>query len=179
MLIRYFQVCDSYLAGLCIYATGVVLCLNLSILTHDPCIFGLLHVGMKARVAACSLRYVVTSNWRATDWFPVYLFSFYPVFILYLSFLLSQKALGQTSIGQMVNLLSNDVNHFDTSVLFLHYLWVGPLQPLIRMTILYHLIGPSCLAGFSFLILFIPLQGQIIPFSRCVLYFFLHWILDL
>jgi len=77
---------------------------------------------------------------------------------------LSQKALGQTTIGQMVNLLSNDVNRFDLSVLFLHYLWVGPLQALISMAILLKLIGPSCLAGLSVLILFVPLQGMVIFF---------------
>lgn len=74
--------------------------------------------------------------------------------------LLSQKALGQTTIGQMVNLMSNDVNRFDYSVIFLHYLWVGPVQTLISMIILLYVIGPSCLVGLAFLILFVPLQSK-------------------
>ena len=72
---------------------------------------------------------------------------------------MSQKALGQTTIGQMVNLLSNDVNRFDTSVLFLNYLWVGPLQAIISTGILLSIIGPSCLAGLMIVLLFVPLQG--------------------
>ncbi|CAB4055240.1 ABCC4 [Lepeophtheirus salmonis] len=36
---------------------------------------------------------------------------------------LSKASLGRSSIGQMVNLLSNDVNRFDNSTVFLQYLW--------------------------------------------------------
>lgn len=74
--------------------------------------------------------------------------------------MLSQKALGQTTIGQMVNIMSNDVNRFDFSVIFLHYLWIGPVQMLITAGILYSVIGPSCLAGLAILILFVPLQSK-------------------
>ena len=70
---------------------------------------------------------------------------------------LSNTALGQTTVGQMVNLLSNDVNRcnndsttyflcrFDLSVLFNHYLWCGPLQLVIVTVLLYQRIGPSSL----------------------------------
>ena len=86
--------------------------------------------------------------------------SFYNWFCFKLKSLrLSQKALGQTTIGQMVNLMSNDVNRFDFSVIFLHYLWIGPIQTLITAVILYNVIGPSCLAGLAILILFVPLQS--------------------
>jgi len=135
MVVRYFQddsdipIWQAYL-----YATGVVLGSALFTITNHTYFFGVLCVGMKIRIAACSLVYKK-------------------------SLLLSQKALGQTTIGQMVNLLSNDVNRFDFSVLLLHYLWVGPLQALICVVILYQLIGPSCFAGFSILILFVPFQG--------------------
>ena len=60
----------------------------------------------------------------------------------------------------MVNLMSNDVNRFDFSVIFLHYLWVGPLQTIITMAILLHVIGPSCLVGLAVLMLFVPLQSK-------------------
>ncbi len=73
-----------------------------------------------------------------------------------------QQALGHTTIGQMVNLMSNDVNRFDLSVIYLHYLWVGPIQTLITAVILYYAIGLSCLAGLSILILFVQLQSKIL-----------------
>ncbi|XP_046447926.1 ATP-binding cassette sub-family C member 4-like [Daphnia pulex] len=117
-----------------LYATGVVLGSALYTTTHHPFFFSCQHTGMQIRVAACSLVYKKC-------------------------LLLSQKALGQTTIGQMVNIMSNDVNRYDFSVIFLHYLWVGPLQTLISMAILLHVIGPSCLVGLAVLILFVPLQS--------------------
>ena len=47
------------------------------------------------------------------------------------SYRLSQKALGQTSIGQIINLMSNDVSRFDKSIAFMHYLLVWPVQVIL------------------------------------------------
>ena len=60
----------------------------------------------------------------------------------------------------MVNLLSNDVNRFDQSVLFLHYLWAGPAQLVIVTYLLWRKIGPSSLVGATLLIFFAPLQSK-------------------
>ena len=73
---------------------------------------------------------------------------------------LSNSALGQTTVGQMVNLLSNDVNRFDLSVLFIHYLWAGPLQLIIVTALLCQKIGPSALVGAVLLIAAVPLQSE-------------------
>ena len=73
---------------------------------------------------------------------------------------MSQASLQQTAIGQMVNLLSNDVNRFDLSAIFLHYLWVGPVQMAICTAILWYYYGPCCLVGIILLILFVPFQGK-------------------
>ena len=54
---------------------------------------------------------------------------------------LSQAALNKTASGQMVNLMSNDVRYFDSSVLFVPYLIVAPLQTLIITLILYKELG--------------------------------------
>lgn len=56
--------------------------------------------------------------------------------------------------------MSNDVNRFDNVVLFLHYLWVGPLQAITVTIILLFVLGPSCLMGLAVLILFVPLQSK-------------------
>ncbi|XP_062383443.1 multidrug resistance-associated protein 4 isoform X2 [Sardina pilchardus] len=71
---------------------------------------------------------------------------------------LSSAALGQTTTGQIVNLLSNDVNKFDQVTIFLHYLWVGPLQAAVVIGLLWQEIGPSCLAGMAVLLFLMPLQ---------------------
>ncbi|ODM94173.1 hypothetical protein Ocin01_12506 [Orchesella cincta] len=66
---------------------------------------------------------------------------------------LSKAAQEQTPIGQLINLLSNDVNRFDYNVLFLPYLFIGPLQTIIFSYFLWEELGISCLAGTGFTIL--------------------------
>lgn len=117
-----------------IYAAGIVLTTIAYPMTHHPYFFEVTHLGMKMRVACCSLLYRK-------------------------ALALSRAALNQTTVGQMVNLLSNDVNRFDTGVIFLHYLWVGPLQTLIVVCVLWSYMGPAILAGIAILLLFIPLQA--------------------
>ena len=73
---------------------------------------------------------------------------------------LSSSALGETTVGQMVHLLSNDVNRFDQSVVFGHYLWAGPLQLVIVTSLLYQRIGPSALVGAVLLVAAVPLQSM-------------------
>ena len=81
------------------YASGLVCCSAISVAVCHPTFFGLGHLGMKIRVATCSLIYRSVKN-----------------LITYLpcpprkALKLSNSALGQTTVGQMVNLLSNDVN---------------------------------------------------------------------
>ena len=118
-----------------LYATGVVLGSGLYVITHHPYFFECCHAGMHLRIASCSIVYKKCLK-------------------------LSQESLGKTTIGQMVNIMSNDVNRFDNTVIFLHYLWVGPLQAIITTTILYFVLGPSCLVGLAFIILFVPLQSK-------------------
>uniref|UniRef100_A0A672TCE8 Multidrug resistance-associated protein 4-like n=1 Tax=Sinocyclocheilus grahami TaxID=75366 RepID=A0A672TCE8_SINGR len=67
-------------------------------------------------------------------------------------------AMGQTTTGQIVNLLSNDVSKFDEVTIFLHFLWVGPLQAAAVIGLLWQEIGASCLAGMAVLIFLMPLQ---------------------
>ncbi|XP_045127905.1 ATP-binding cassette sub-family C member 4-like isoform X2 [Portunus trituberculatus] len=133
-LIRYFNGEEGYtfIDGW-IYSTGVVMGSLLYIFTHHPYFFGVQHGGMTLRISSCSLIYRKALR-------------------------LSKAALGKTTTGQMVNLLSNDVNRFDTSAIFLHYIWIGPLQTLIVLGILWNEIGAACLAGIMLLILFVPFQ---------------------
>lgn len=40
----------------------------------------------------------------------------------------------------------------------LHYLWVGPLQALVIIVLLWYEVGLSCLAGLGAIILMLPVQ---------------------
>ncbi|XP_076004915.1 ATP-binding cassette sub-family C member 4-like isoform X2 [Genypterus blacodes] len=66
--------------------------------------------------------------------------------------------MGKTTTGQIVNLLSNDVIRFDDVTIFLHFLWVGPLQAAVVVGLLWVEIGPSCLAGMVILMFLMPTQ---------------------
>lgn len=73
---------------------------------------------------------------------------------------LSKTALGHTTVGQVVNLLSNDVNRFDVAVITFHYLWLGPLETIVVAYLAYEDLGASGLIGIACLLLFIPLQSN-------------------
>lgn len=115
------------------YAGAVVLCSLIYVFIIHPYMMGIVHLGMKLRVACCSLIYRKALR-------------------------LSKTALGQTTAGQLVNLLSNDVNRFDVAVLFAHQLWVGPLETIVITYLMYLQIGISAVIGVTALLCFIPLQ---------------------
>lgn len=73
---------------------------------------------------------------------------------------LTKNALERSSIGQVVNLLSNDVSRFEFAVTYIHYLWIGPLMVIAISVILYYEIGISVFFGVSFMVLFVPLQSK-------------------
>lgn len=121
---------DAYL-----YAFGIILCSAINIFVIHPYMMAILHMGMKMRVACCTLIYRKALR-------------------------LSKTALGETTIGQAVNLLSNDVNRFDLAIIFLHYLWIGPLETIIITYFMYQEVGVAAIIGVATLLLFIPLQGK-------------------
>jgi ATP-binding cassette subfamily C (CFTR/MRP) protein 4 len=73
---------------------------------------------------------------------------------------LSNKALGESTVGQMVNLLSNDVSRFERFTQYLHYLWLAPLQFSLIVYLSWKSIGNATFVG-SLLLLFVPFQSWI------------------
>lgn len=59
-----------------------------------------------------------------------------------------------------MNLMSNDVNRFDISPMFFHYLWVSPLQTIIVLYFMYREMEISAVIGILSICVFIPLQGK-------------------
>lgn len=133
-LISYYSTTNGNIQNAYFYAGGVILCSLLNVMVLHPFMLGLLHLGMKMRVAAISLIYRKALR-------------------------LTKNALGDTTVGQVVNLLSNDVGIFERSILFIHYLWVGPLEVVAVMIILSYILDFwSAFVGIAVLLLFIPIQ---------------------
>lgn len=69
-------------------------------------------------------------------------------------------SIGQIAAGQLVNLLSNDVSRFDESSMYLHYIWLMPVQAVVGTLVMYEIVGVAAFAGILALIIqAIPLQG--------------------
>jgi len=64
-----------------------------------------------------------------------------------------------TAVGQMINLMSNDVSRFDSLFICLNYLWAGPLAMIITTLVLYYNVGISSLVGLVVMFFIIPLQS--------------------
>lgn len=136
-VIRYFENYDpndrTALNEALGYAAGMSVCTIGLAVIHHLYFYYVQRAGMKIRVAMCHMIYKK-------------------------ALCLSSSAMGKTTTGQIVNLLSNDVNKFDEVTIFLHFLWVGPLQAAAVVGLLWDEIGPSCLAGMGVLLFLMPTQ---------------------
>ncbi|KAM3966702.1 ATP-binding cassette subfamily C member 4 [Aphomia sociella] len=75
---------------------------------------------------------------------------------------MSQVALGEVAGGKLVNLLSNDLNRFDYALMFLHYLWLIPIQTAVVLYLLYNAAGYAPYVGlFSVVIMIFPVQAAL------------------
>eukprot|EP00102_Acyrthosiphon_pisum_P018651 XP_016655861.1 PREDICTED: probable multidrug resistance-associated protein lethal(2)03659 isoform X2 [Acyrthosiphon pisum] len=116
------------------YAFGLLLnILAYTVLFHYSQL-EMLHIGMKIRVACCSTIYKKALT-------------------------LSTTSLCETTVGQVVNLISNDVNRFDMALRCIQFLLIGPLQTIIVTYFLWQEIGVSSIIGVTVFLAFVPLQG--------------------
>ncbi|KAB0345156.1 hypothetical protein FD754_022082 [Muntiacus muntjak] len=116
------------------YGAGLSTCVLMWAILHHLYFYYIQRVRMRLRVAACHMIY-------------------------HKALCLSSSATGKTTTGQIVNLLSNNVNRFDQVAMFLHYPWVGPLQAIAVTNLLWMEIGISCLTGMAVLIILLLLQS--------------------
>ena len=118
------------------YAGGIILFNLLRLMINSYVVHLAPHIGMKIRVAVCSLIYRKSLR-------------------------LSQTALGETSPGKMVNLLTNDVNRFDWATFFVNALWISPLLTFIVGCILLFEIGFVGLIGIVVIFMIVPMLSKI------------------
>ncbi|KAF7490266.1 Multidrug resistance-associated protein 4 [Sarcoptes scabiei] len=118
-----------FYCGIAVVVLGVIY-----VIVYHPYFFKMTRKGMQLRIACCNMIYRKALR-------------------------LSHKALGQTTVGQMVNLLSNDVNRFDYAFIFVPYIVTAPVQAIITIVYLYYFdFNWSVFVGCSVLILYLPFQ---------------------
>ncbi|XP_063783292.1 cystic fibrosis transmembrane conductance regulator [Pseudophryne corroboree] len=115
-------------------AIGLSLLFAIRMLLVHPAIFGLHHIGMQMRIAMFSLIYKKTLK-------------------------LSSKVLDKISTGQLVSLLSNNLNKFDEGLALAHYVWIAPLQVALLIGLIWDLLQASALCGLGFLIILALFQA--------------------
>ncbi|ODN02388.1 Multidrug resistance-associated protein 4 [Orchesella cincta] len=133
LYIRSFNDPEVTIGWMCFYAAGVCICTLLHILLNHPTAFQMCISGMKCRVGVSSLIYRKALR-------------------------LSKASQGKSSIGQIVNLLSNDVSRFDYNLHYIAYIFVGPVQLIIFFCILWQEIGWAAVAGVGYVVLLSPSQ---------------------
>ncbi|XP_075982875.1 ATP-binding cassette sub-family C member 4-like [Anticarsia gemmatalis] len=85
-------------------------------------------VGMRVRIASCSLLYRKILR-------------------------LGRSGLTKTQPGQVINLMSNDVNRFDMAALFLNCLWITPFVVIVVSYLVWQRIGLATLAALGVIFL--------------------------
>lgn len=104
------------------YAGALIFCTILSAVLIHHSILLCQKIGMRIRVACCSMVYRKILR-------------------------LSKSAQGKTAAGQVVNLLSNDVNRFDFVTQYLHFVWITPIQTIVVTYFIWKAVGWSAVIG--------------------------------
>ena len=76
---------------------------------------------------------------------------------------LSHSSRSDKSLGELVNLMSVDVQRLTDLIPYLHsLLWSSPLQILVSMVLLYRLVGVSSLVGLAVMLAVMPINASIL-----------------
>ncbi|PVU98898.1 hypothetical protein BB559_001183 [Furculomyces boomerangus] len=65
------------------------------------------------------------------------------------------------STGEAINIISNDVQPFETGISFLHFLWLGPIELILSIGFLWLNIGISGLVAVGVYLLMVPFQSYV------------------
>ncbi|CAB3237244.1 unnamed protein product [Arctia plantaginis] len=136
MMLAYWEPGSNMTYEQAVYCATAVILISIFIgfLNHHGT-YSTQQFGMKVRIAACSLIYRKVMR-------------------------MSSGALAQTTAGQVVNLLSNDVNRFDYAFIYTHFIWLLPLQVIVVCYLIYLKIGYAAIVGVIGIVLqTIPVQS--------------------
>ncbi|CAH0714288.1 unnamed protein product, partial [Brenthis ino] len=74
---------------------------------------------------------------------------------------ISNAARKESTVGEIVNLMSVDAQRFVELTAYLNMIWSAPLQITLALYFLWGILGPSVLAGLAVMIVLIPVNGLI------------------
>ncbi|XP_046428414.1 ATP-binding cassette sub-family C member 4-like [Neodiprion fabricii] len=138
-VIRYFDHSEDSITKdqVLIYAACLILVtLGVVFITHHTTL-ATQQIGMRVRVACCSMIYRKVLR-------------------------LDLAAVSNTAAGQVANLISNDVARFDMVLMFLHYIWIMPVQVILIGYVMWQSVGPAALVGIGTMMMqTIPIQGYL------------------
>ncbi|XP_047534615.1 uncharacterized protein LOC125069235 [Vanessa atalanta] len=82
---------------------------------------------------------------------------------------MNQVSISEVAAGKLVNILSNDVARFDMAFMFLHYLWLVPVQLAIVLYFLYGAGGYAPYVGlFGVVLLVLPIQAGLTKLTAII-----------
>lgn len=74
---------------------------------------------------------------------------------------MSNAARKETTLGEIVNLMSVDAQRFMDLTAYINMIWSAPLQILLALYFLWEILGPAVLAGLAVMIILIPINALI------------------
>ncbi|CAG2166187.1 unnamed protein product, partial [Oppiella nova] len=163
-VVHYFQTEGSVSSRhATISAVGIVVCSAYFVTSNHIDFVYLMRVGLRMRAACCALMYrkamrLSHSSLGQTPVGQIINMMSNDVNRFDEAMRLSHSSLGQTPVGQIINMMSNDVNRFDEFAFFLQSLFVAPLHSALVIYLLWERMEWACLAGMAVLLLFIPFQ---------------------
>ena len=83
------------------------------------------------------------------------------IFIQFQALTLTSGARKESTVGEIVNLMSIDTQHIQDTINYFWAVWSSPLQIGVCLYFLYEAVGPSMFSGFGVLVLLFPINGII------------------
>lgn len=115
------------------YAAGIVGCGLISMVLHHQVFFEAWRCGLHLRMAATGVLFRRAARLRL-------------------------DSVSQTTVGQVVNIASTDIERYQLLGTFVHFMWVSAVEGLIVLVFLWRQVGVATLAGLGVLLVMVPLQ---------------------